>query len=160
MKKKIIIILAEYLVILEGGLLFYLSLGAHTFIEQIRILVVAVILLTFSLIISKILKKVINKSRSPNMQEYFIPHDKYAFPSGHATGLASVTIFLFFNSIILGTLGLMLTLFTVIARVKSHVHDSYDIVAGLVLGSSITFFLFTPVTTFVAKYVVPLLLSM
>lgn len=132
-----------------------ISLQAPTFFKQASIIISGGLLLLISLLISKVLKRIINKERSPKMVEYFTPHDSYAFPSGHATGLASTTVFILFYDLHVGAVAVVLTLTIVIGRLMSHVHDIYDIIAGTLLGALVTYLLFDSVTSYVSTYLLP-----
>lgn len=72
-------------------------------------------MLFLSLAVAVILKRIIHKKRPPKKVEFFTPYNKYAFPSGHATGLFSVTYVIFLTSIPLGIVALDISFFIVIA---------------------------------------------
>lgn len=152
MYKKTIIIFSEYFVIPVAGIFFFLSLQTNSFIEQVSILLIGGILLVISLLVSKILKKLINIPRPHSDLKFFEPHDQHAFPSGHATGLFSLTTFIFSMSNMFGLLALFFTLIVVIARVKAYVHYGRDIVAGSLLGVVVTLLFFTSITNLVHSY--------
>ena len=159
MYRRFVIFCAEYLVIPVGGIFFYLSLQAPNGIEQLNILVIGGTLLIISLAISKILKRLINKPRPPIETEFFIPHDKYAFPSGHAAGLFSLTVFILTYDIWLGIFSSLFSFIVIIARVKSNVHYTDDIIAGSFLGVVVTWVLLPQISNLVTVYLVPTLLS-
>jgi undecaprenyl-diphosphatase len=137
--KKLIIFFAEYVVLLQGVLLLILSVRQKDTVVAVAVFVSGVIVLLISVIVTKILKVIIHKKRPPERIEYFEPFDRYAFPSGHATGLFSITLFMWSQSTLFGILGLLVTVLILTARVKSHVHDVVDIVAGACVGSVVTY---------------------
>lgn len=92
--KKLIIFCSEYLVIALLILALILALEQNSLYEGVYILVVGSLVLGLSLVCKEVLKRVIRKERPSSDIKLFIPGDRYAFPSGHATGVASVTVFL------------------------------------------------------------------
>ena len=154
MSQKIIIFCALYLVLLQGVLLSAISLLEPTLVLQVAVFVSGTILLLLSVTTSKLLKRIIHKAR-PAQEELFIPYDKYAFPSSHAAGLASISFFIFPYDIFLGLVSTVISLIIVDARVRSRVHDVYDIVAGLFLGVIVTSILYDVIVRYVTFYLVP-----
>lgn len=159
MHNKVIIFLAQYLVIVEGMVLLILSLQQNTLFSAVGIVLIGGSLLIISVATTKIFKYLIHKSRPPKDQELFTPLDTYAFPSGHATGLASVSMYITLNSVILGAIAIVVSLIIVYARVKSRVHDTYDIVAGTIVGVAVTLLMVHHVTNYISGYFIPALLG-
>lgn len=159
MYNKVIIFLAQYLVIAEGLVLLILSLQEDSLLKKVSIVFTGGALLILSVATTKILKYLIHKSRPPKDQELFTPFDTYAFPSGHATGLASVTTYITLNSSTLGLIAAGITLIIVYARVKARVHDTYDIIAGIIVGVVVTYLMINYTTNYVMGYFVPTLLG-
>ena len=113
-----------------------LVLSQETLAEKVGLCITGNSVLFLSLAV--ILKRIIHKKRPPKKVEFFTPYNKYAFPSGHATGLFSITYVIFLTSIPLGIVALSISFFIVIARVKSHVHDLVDIIGGAFIGLVVT----------------------
>jgi membrane-associated phospholipid phosphatase len=139
MRKQVIIFFAEYVVLFEGLLLFLLACRQKDTISGISLFISGTILLLVSVGITKVLKVLIRKKRPPERIEYFQPFDTYAFPSGHATGLLSVTFFMGSHSTLFGILALLTSFTILLARVKSHVHDGLDMFAGACVGILVTY---------------------
>jgi undecaprenyl-diphosphatase len=159
MHKKAIIFCGEYLVIASG---FILALFSYTFATDILSAVSLFISATFCLLISvasaKLLKMLFRKKRPPQRTEYFKPADRYAFPSGHATGLFSVTYFIASTDIYFGILSLLVAVLVMYGRVKSHVHDVFDILGGACVGVGITYLVMPHVTMYLVPYLLRSLL--
>lgn len=153
-----VIICAEYFVVGTGVLFLVLVLQQPSLYEQARVVFVGGGLLFLALATSVILKRVIHKKRPPRKVELFIPYNKYAFPSGHATGLFSITLFLFTENKFLGGLSLFLSLLIVTARVKSNVHDAIDIIGGAILGVMVTYNAMPYVDSYITTYLLPSIL--
>ena len=152
MRKEIIIFTAVYLVVIEGLVLFLFSLQEESIKESIIVFMTGSIVLLIALIIAKILKRIIHKHRPPKKLEIFEPFDKYAFPSGHATGLSTVTFFIFERNIFLGIISFFISLFIVVARMKAKVHDYVDIIGGIILGVSVTYLISPFIKSMVSIY--------
>ena len=150
-----VIFCAEYLVIAVGFIFIAVGLQENSLYASITTYLTGGSLVLLSLAITKILKRIIHKKRPPKKVELFMPFDTFAFPSGHATALSSITLFILLHSIPLGICVLICSLMIVIARVRSYVHDTIDIIAGIVVGVSITYFLHPYVFLFVAVYLSP-----
>lgn len=154
-KKHFIIFCAEYLVIIQGLLFVLLIVQTDGGREKVVVLFAGVTLLGVSLLVTKILKRIIRKKRPPQRVEFFVPFDRYAFPSAHATALFSMTLFILSQNVWIGLASLMVSVLIVIARVQSHVHDYVDIVGGFFVGVVATYGLMVYVTTYVNTVVVP-----
>jgi membrane-associated phospholipid phosphatase len=159
MSKKHIVIIAEYGVIVQGVILLLLAREEDTLSSQCILFVTAGALLLLSLCVTKLLKRIIHKHRPQERDELFVPFDTYAFPSGHATGLASVTFFISLHSLFLGIVSLCVAFAIVYARVKARVHDYYDIAAGVLVGVAVTYLMRAPVEAFISGYIVPAFFS-
>jgi undecaprenyl-diphosphatase len=159
MYKKWIIFCAEYMVLIEGVLLavFAYSVSPGLFSSALLFLSATICLLV-SVAAAKVLKQIIRKKRPAAKTEYFRPFDTYAFPSGHATGLFSVTYFIASIDIMFGAVSLLVTLFILSGRVKSHVHDTVDMLGGAFLGVVLTYILMPSVTESFVPYLIYALL--
>jgi membrane-associated phospholipid phosphatase len=155
--KSGIIFCAEYLVLAQVPIFLLLALQSPTLPEQAGVIISCFVLFLSALLVTKILKRIIRKRRPSKKVEYFIPFDRYAFPSAHATALFSISAFIISQNMWSGLISFCISLCIVIARVKSHVHDFLDILAGLVVGVSVTYYLMPPVTTWVYTSLVPAL---
>jgi undecaprenyl-diphosphatase len=156
--KSGIIFCAEYLVLVQAPILLFTVLQLPTHSEQIGVILSCLILFLSALSVTKILKRIIRKRRPAKKVEYFIPFDAYAFPSAHSTALFSISAFIISQNLWSGIISFCISLCIVIARVKSRVHDFSDILAGLVIGISVTYYLIPYVTTFVYSSLVPVFL--
>jgi membrane-associated phospholipid phosphatase len=96
--------------------------------------IVGVIMLLASLVTASIIKRIVHKKRPPKRQEYFKPFGTYAFPSGHATGMVAIAMYIFFSNQVLGLISFIVALIVMIARVRARVHDIYDMLGGAMLG--------------------------
>ena len=155
--KASIIFCAEYLVIAHALVFLFFGLYAPTRSDTIGILVSGVVLLLLSLLVTKIIKRIVHKRRPPKKIEYFIPFDRYAFPSAHSTALFSITAFMLSQNIWFGIIAFLISLVIVIARVKSHVHDFSDILGGFIVGIGVTYYAMPYVVVSVHQYVIPFL---
>ena len=155
--KSGIIFCAEYLVLAQVPIFLLLVVQFPTLSERVSITVSCLVLFLSALLVTKILKRIIRKRRPSKKVEYFIPFDRYAFPSAHATALFSISAFIISQNIWSGGISFLISLCIVIARVKSHVHDFSDILAGAVVGVSVTYYLMPYVTTWVYTSLVPAL---
>lgn len=153
--KNSIIFFAEYAVVVPGILLLLASLQANSLVEEVHIFVTGSILLLTALFIARVLKIVIKKKRPPQEVEFFTPGGIYAFPSGHATGLASVTLFIIMQNVVLGLFAGIISLLIMRARVKAHVHDGYDMIAGVCVGGLTTYLL----ASYVSRDITPYLMA-
>ena len=156
--KSGIIFCAEYFVLAQVPIFLLLVLQYPTLQEQLGIVISCLVLFLSALLVTKILKRIIRKRRPSKKIEYFIPFDRYAFPSAHATALFSISAFIISQNIWSGIISFCISLCIVIARVRSHVHDFSDILAGLVVGVSVTYYLMPYVITWVYTSLVPLFL--
>lgn len=157
-EKASIIFCAEYLVVAQALVFLVVGLQAPSLPEKIGTLVSGIILLLVSLLVTKIIKRIVHKRRPPKRIEYFIPFDRYAFPSAHSTTLFSITAFILSQNLWIGIISCIVSLTIVIARVKSNVHDFSDILGGFAVGISVTFYCMPYVTSFVYSSLVPALL--
>ena len=161
MSRKVIpfiVFCAVYLVVAVGLIFVLVGFFKHPQHGAITTYLTGGSLLLLSLTIAKVLKRTIHKKRPPKKKELFMPFDTYAFPSGHATGLSSITLFIFLYSIPLGICSLIISLVIVIARVESYVHDTVDIIGGIIVGSLVTYTSYPIVLNFVDVYISPLFL--
>lgn len=157
-KKTVIIFCAEYLVILQGIIFLVYGLQRPLVYDKIGVLSSGIILFLTALLITKIIKRIVHKRRQPKKNEYFIPFDRYAFPSAHSTALFSIAVFMISQNIMIGVLSFIVAFIIVIARVKSRVHDAMDIFGGFVIGVSVTYYCMPYVLAFVYSHLVPIFL--
>ncbi len=157
MNKKWAVFCAEYLVILSGLMLLLLALEESTSARQMGVLTASGILLIISLALTKVLKRIFHKRRPPH--KLFIPVDRYAFPSGHATGLAAICTFILSYDIVLGLISIFIAIIIALARIRSNVHDGYDMIVGACVGMVITYTLLNPVVNYVFGYLLPTFFS-
>lgn len=150
MKSRIHALMAEYLVLGVGLVLFYAALERKSFYEEAVFLVTGGMLTIFSLAIGKTLKRIIQKTRPEGHTL-----GTYAFPSSHATGLAAVTYYIYTSNSFLGTLSLLLTLCVAYARIKTRQHDTWDIVGGFVIGFLVAFIVTPYIFTYVRGFFLP-----
>ncbi|MBP6888619.1 MAG: phosphatase PAP2 family protein [Candidatus Pacebacteria bacterium] len=155
MSKKVIIFFAEYGVLFQGGLLIIISLQKHSWVEEMEVFVTGGVVLLLSLTVAKILKHVFRKYRPGLSSQFFKPRGFYAFPSGHATGLASVSSFITRIDLVLGFFAWVTALLVMYARVKAHVHDVYDMVGGVIVGLLVTYYVTPIATQYVLSFLVP-----
>ena len=155
MKESLLRFCSEYLVVGSIVILTVLAYRQPTQEEGVIFFLTVSILLITALIIQKILKRIIHKSRPRQSEDVFTPLDTFAFPSGHATGLTVLMLFVFDRDATLGFILLILSTCVLTARILSNVHDIKDIIGGIVLGAVATYFLTTPIQNFVAVYLVP-----
>jgi undecaprenyl-diphosphatase len=153
--KKLTIFCAEYLVIVVAIIFIYLFLSQDTTAEMISIILIGGILFLLVTAFAAVFKRIIHKNRPVQDFELFVPFGEYAFPSGHATMLFSITFFIFTESYSLGLLSLICSSIIVVARVKSRVHDTKDIVGGVIIGTLLTYLLLPYVATYVITYLTP-----
>ena len=151
--KRFTIFCAEYLIVAEGFVFLGCIYTLKSLSEKLSAVLSALAVLTLSLCVARVIKIFIKKDRP--LGKLFIPTGRYAFPSGHATGLFSVTFFIFTESYTLGILALIISLVIVIARIKSKVHDLKDIVGGAIIGTLVTYSSLPYIATYVGMYVVP-----
>lgn len=156
--KKWIIFCAEYLVLIEGVLFLLCVLQNKTFSRQLEVVLSGGMLVIVALTIAKLLKKLIHKRRPLKKKELFVPFDRYAFPSAHSASLFALTAFLLMQHFWIGMTSLVVTIFIVVARVYSQVHDYIDIAGGFVIGVITTYYLAPYVSLYVGSYLVPMLL--
>lgn len=154
-KKKIIIFCAEYLVVLEGLLFIVHVLQFPTTYEKLGVLNSGILLLLISLLVTKVIKRIVRKRRPPKKVEYFIPFDRYAFPSAHSTTLFSIAVFILSQDLVFGILSFSIAMIIVVARIQSRVHDAMDIFGGFVVGVSVTYYLMPYVVSWVNSFLVP-----
>lgn len=157
-RKTFIIFSAEYLVLVVGILFLVCVLQRNTLSEQLEMILVGGMLLIVALAIAKIFKKLFHKRRPLKRTELFVPFDRYAFPSAHATSLFCITSYMLSQNIWIGTAALGITTLIVIARVESRVHDYIDIAGGFIIGVGVTQYLTPYITPFATTYLVPTLL--
>ncbi len=155
--KSGIIFCAEYLVLAQVPIFLLLALQSPTLPERAGVIITCLVLFLFAVLVTKILKRIIRKRRPSKKIEYFIPFDTYAFPSAHATALFSISAFIISQNIWSGIISFGVSLCVVIARVKSHVHDFSDILAGLVVGVLVTYYCMPYVTTWVYTSLIPVI---
>lgn len=141
MKKKLLVFFATYfLTITVIGISLYFVVYGY-----IGILFVIGFYSLISVLVAKLLKRVIKKKRVHHGEALFQTDSPYGFPSSHAAGLSSLA---------LSTYGFPIWFFVVVAsaiillsRVKSNVHSVKEIVAGLLVGVAVTLFLFLTMIT-------------
>ncbi len=150
---------AEYLVLFAGVLFLLCVVHMDTFTKQLEVLLVGGMLLVISLTIAKILKKIIRKPRPLKRTELFKPFDRYAFPSAHSASLFGLTSYIVGQNIWIGVASLLVTVFIVVGRVKTNVHDYVDIAGGFVIGVSVTYYLSPYIILYVSGYIIPVYLS-
>jgi undecaprenyl-diphosphatase len=147
--RSIVIFCAEYLVLIQGILFLLLLNQRENISEALAIFCTGTMLLLLSLFITKLLKIIIRKKRPAKRIEFFEPFDTYAFPSGHATALASLVLFVSVYSTAIGSIMCLVGLAVVIARVQSHVHYVSDIIGGITVGLLVTYYALTPISNMV-----------
>jgi membrane-associated phospholipid phosphatase len=115
----------------------YIVLGITTLYFIWYFLIVELVLLAvlalFSVMVARVIKRFIGKRRHEGR---WLPVSGYAFPSTHATGLASLLVSTYGDIIFyIIFVGAVIILF---GRVTTRVHDYKDIIAGLLLGTFVT----------------------
>jgi undecaprenyl-diphosphatase len=158
LRKGMIIFCAEYLVLGAGLIFLIFVIDQLTMIQRVGTVFSGGSLLLISLSVTKVLKRIIHKRRPPRKVEFFMPFDRYAFPSGHATALASISLFMIMQNTLLGSIISLISLIIVIARVQSRVHYGLDIVGGVIVGIIITYFTMPYVVGYVNFYLLPAIL--
>lgn len=152
--KQSIRFFAMWGVVIQGFIFLMLLLGS---VSQREFWVTAssgVSILVVSFLFAKITKQLFRKKRPPVKYELFVPAGKYSFPSGHATGLTSVALYILSQNVLLGLCAIVTALVIMVARVKSGVHYPVDMLGG-VITAVVTFYLFMPyINTAMAPYLV------
>lgn len=159
LQRRWILFCAEYLVIIEGILFFLCIIQVKNVEQQLKITISGVVIVAVSLIIAKLLKKLIHKRRPLKRKELFNPFDRYAFPSAHASVLFALSTFLLMQHFWIGLASLTVAIFIVVARVYSRVHDFADIAGGFVIGTAVSYYLAPYVTTYVDGHLLSSLLA-
>lgn len=139
--RKTTVFFAVYVVVLQGVFLLLASLREHDALQKVVVFLSGTIILCIALLCMKILKRIFRKHRQYKDGTLFIPKDSYAFPSGHATGIATLVTYIFDKNVEIGIIALCFGALVVASRVMSHVHDIVDVIGGIVLGVSITLLL-------------------
>lgn len=91
-------------------------------------------MIVITVALAKVVKIVIKKPRPKNAYKEITPYDTYAFPSAHAAGVTAATLLFFSEQHLLGMVSLLVSLFVIVSRVKTSVHDTYDMIGGIVLA--------------------------
>ncbi len=152
MRNKIIVFFAAYVASFQGLLLFVTALSESTDRDAVGTFITGALLLLIGVVFAKILKRIIRKYRPKDNAKLFVPHDVYAFPSGHTTGISVMVLFIFEKDIALGILAGVLGFLVIAARMILKAHDYIDIVGGFVLGAAVIYFLSTPIEQGVLEY--------
>ena len=139
LSKKLVIFGAEYLVVLAGIIFVYVGFSKTTSTNPVLFIFSGVVLILVSLFVAHILKKLFHKKRPPKNQELFIPADRYAFPSEHATALAALSVIVVSENVLLGVVVIITGLVIVICRVLARVHRPQDMVLGSMIGAAIAY---------------------
>jgi membrane-associated phospholipid phosphatase len=123
--------------VLASFTLFVISLSHLSSFEEclFRIIYIGSIV-TLAVCSANLLKYIFKKHRPKHME--FIPGNSYAFPSAHASGLMALTFSMYQVSQQFFVYILIVSLLIMYARVRSRVHDMYDMVGGTVLAFVVT----------------------
>ena len=157
LSKKITIFFAEYGVILLGIVFLIFCLEGVTIEEFCRRGFTGMFILFVTLGTAFFLKRIIHKKRPPRKEEFFIPSGRYAFPSGHATGLTAITLYIALSDGNLAVYALIVSLIVMVARVHARVHDAYDMFGGVVITSFVTLAILPLIEMYCVPHILQLL---
>jgi undecaprenyl-diphosphatase len=143
MKKDALMFFAEWGVVLQGFIFLLLCLFVGGDGNFLLTAVSGVSIVVASFILAKIVKQIIRKERPPTKKQLFVPAGRYSFPSGHATGLTAVTLYIASHNGYLGVCAAVVTLVVMTSRVRSGVHFPIDMFGGFVTAC-ISWYLFMP----------------
>ncbi len=99
-----------------------------------------------ALLCTSVIKYLVRKPRSA--ERVFSSHDVYAFPSGHATGLASISYSTYLQGYPIFWAVILMSVIIVFARVRLKVHDYKDIIAGIFVGVIVAHYMFRAIYIF------------
>jgi undecaprenyl-diphosphatase len=152
MNKRLTVFIAEYGVVGLGALFLLSSLQGGSLYNVLSRATTGGVLLIFSLMVTYVFKKIIKKERPPQKEDLFNPSGRYAFPSGHATGLTTISLYILSVSSFLGLLAALFSFIVMKARVDAKVHDVTDMAGGIIVGALAIFLLHRFVESIVAPY--------
>lgn len=143
MNKKVTTFFAEYSLV-PVIVLFFAVLPYGSKADMLTVFFSGALLTTVSVGICKLIKLLVRKERPQRSVEYFKSYETYGFPSTHSVGVTSLSFFVYMEKPILGVIAFFFAGITAYARVRAHVHDYYDIFAGIFLGALLGYFLYEP----------------
>ncbi|MBN1935795.1 MAG: phosphatase PAP2 family protein [Anaerolineae bacterium] len=115
-----------------GG--FLLAFGAP-FIRGITLNALAAVLLSNGL--STLVKYTVRRRRPQELTQFYTSkHDRYSFPSGHATRMAAIAVIVSAWAPPLTLPAWALALLVALCRVLVGVHYLSDVIAGLAIGAA------------------------
>ncbi len=87
--------------------------------------------------VSTAIKYVVRRRRPQELAEFYaIKHDRYSFPSGHATRMAAIAVTVGYFAPALAASGYLLALIVALCRVVVGVHYASDVLVGLAVGAA------------------------
>lgn len=154
MKKDALLFFAEWGVVLQGFIFLWLCLLTSGYVAFWLMAVSGVALVVVSFVIAKIAKQIIRKERPPTKKRLFVPAGKYSFPSGHATGLTAIALFIASHNVYLGVCAFAVALVVMTSRVRSGVHFPIDMLGGFFTACISWYFLSGYIELTLAPYLV------
>lgn len=116
--------------IVAGALLL---LWGTPFVRRLTLVALLAVLATGA--VSTAVKYAVRRLRPQELPQYYaIRHDRYAFPSGHATRMGAIAVVVGYFVPRLAPLGYGLALGVAACRVVVGVHYVSDVVIGLLIG--------------------------
>ncbi|MEN9552158.1 MAG: superfamily [Candidatus Parcubacteria bacterium] len=148
-------IIAVYGVLASLALFVILLFQLSSFEECLFRIINIGSIVTLAVCSAKLLKYIFKKHRPKHMAS--VPEDSYAFPSAHASGLMALTFTTYQVSQQFFAYILIVSLLIMYARVRSRVHDVYDMIGGTVVAFVVTISLKEQVSYF-SSYIIDFIL--
>lgn len=136
MKEKVTRFFAKYYLYIVIVIICFYCLFI---LESLFVLLLSGLFSFISVLVAKLLKKVIAKKRN-KVGQLFPTKNTYAFPSSHAAGLSSLLLSTYGDPVFIFIA--ISTAIILLARVRAKVHDYKDIIGGLLVGGTVTSLLF------------------
>lgn len=113
-----------------GGILLIWS---SDFIRAVTLVAVVAVLISTG--ISTVTKYAVRRRRPQELTEFYaLKHDRYSFPSGHATRMAAITVVAGHFYPALAPIGYALAALVAMCRIAVGVHYTSDVIIGLLIG--------------------------
>jgi undecaprenyl-diphosphatase len=100
-----------------------------------RITLITVIAVLVTMAVATTIKYAVRRQRPRELPRFYsLKHDRYSFPSGHATRVATISATVGYFAPPLAPVSYALAVLVGLCRVQVGVHYASDVLAGLVIG--------------------------
>ncbi|MBN1580780.1 MAG: phosphatase PAP2 family protein [Anaerolineae bacterium] len=123
---------------LGDGLLWFvvggvLLIWSGDFVRGVTLVALVAVLVSTG--VSTVIKYTVRRRRPRELTEFYaVKHDRYSFPSGHATRMAAIAVAVGHFYPALASVGYALATLVAVCRIAVGVHYTSDVIVGLLIG--------------------------